>query len=428
MKISHTIWSMVRTNEWSGRFCLTTKLGLTSFCVTIALLLTGGTLRGQGAIEINGTNATDEITDSNAPYVIFSNIGSPQDAYNNTTFFPTPIVGQQVNQMTEQWDAVRFVPPVDVQASLLEAAVQYVAGTPSVQLSIYDSSGLFGTPGAPLPGAQGTTADIPDSGECCQLAMVTLYQPVTLFAHTIYWLVASPGSKDFNGVWRASHLGERAFFTPSTSWVLSPGEWPAARVRGAKVRALGPVSVEKQQIAPLDTTAATGRVIIFSNLNSTFPQPYIPGIGLPVIGNDVDGYGEEWEALPFTPKTDVQATMLKAAVAHDPGYPTVIDLGIYSDSGGLPGAPLSGGQGTATNLPFSGDCCDFATARLPGAALSHGVQYWLVVSPNAEAEKFMGIWRPSTNNDWAVLLPEQSSIWTVYTGDWMAAQISGRNN
>ena len=244
------------------------RLCLTSLSLTSALLFTGGTLRGQGAIEINGTNATDdadEITGSSAPYVIFSNVGSPEDAYNNTTFFPTPIVGQQVNQMPEQWDAVRFVPQVDVQASVLEAAVQYIAGTPSVQLSIYDSSGLFGTPGAPLPGAQGTTTDIPNLGECCQLARVTLSQPVTLFAHTIYWLVANPGSKDFNGVWRVSHLGESAFFTSSTSWALSPSEWLAARVRGTKVRALGPISAGKQQSAPLDTSAVTGRVTIFSN-------------------------------------------------------------------------------------------------------------------------------------------------------------------
>jgi len=147
-----------------------------------------------------------------------------------------------------------------------------------------------------------------------------------------------------------------------------------------------------------------------------------------MVGNDVDLYVEEWWAIPFTPKTDVQATMIKAAIADAPSLPPIIDLGIYSESGGLPGAPLTGGQGTATNVPVSGDCCDFATARLPGAALSRNVQYWLVGSPNVNAEKFMGIWQPSTNNDWAVLMPEQSSIWTGYTGDWLAAQIIGQSN
>jgi hypothetical protein len=257
------------------------------------------------------------------------------------------------------------------------------------------------------------------------LATVTLPQPVTLFAHTIYWLVASPGSRDFNGVWQVSHLGERATLLSPNPWVLAASEWPAARIRGNKVRTLSPVSAEEQLSKLPETSAATARVMIFSNLNSDFSQPYIPGIGLLVVGNDVSGYGETWEALPFIPKADVQATRLKAAVGHDLGYATIMDLAIYSDSGGLPGTPLPGGQGTAANIPFSGDCCDFATARLPGVALSRGVRYWLVASPNAQAENFMGLWQISTNCIWAVLKPEESTLWTGYNGEWMAAQISG---
>lgn len=395
------------------------------------MLLLAGPSLGQSAVQINGLDVTagaeEKSGDSSAPYVIFSNVGSRDDAYNASTFFPTPIVGKQVNDMTEQWGAVRFVPKVDVEASVLEAAVQYIAGTRSVVLSIYDSGGLFGHPGAPLPGAQGTTADIPDLGECCQLATVTLSQPVTLFANTIYWIVASPGDKNFNGVWQVSHLGERATMLSPYPWVLASSEWPAARIRGTKLRTLGPIGAENRIGAPLQTNASTGRATIFSNLNPAFIQPYIPGIGLLVVGNDVSGYSETWEALPFTPQTDSQVTTLKAAVADAPSLPAVINLGIYSDSGGLPGAPLSGGQGTATDVPVSGDCCDFATVRLPGVALSRGVRYWLVASPNADAENFMGLWQVSSNNIWAVLKPEQTSLWTGYNGGWMAAQIAGTN-
>jgi hypothetical protein len=63
--------------------------------------------------------------------------------------------------------------------------------------------------------------------------------------------------------------------------------------------------------------------------------------------------------------------------------------------------------------------------RLPNVPLSAGVQYWVVASPSTDAEEFMGIWQLSTNNNWARLNPEQSSLWTDFTGEWLATQISG---
>jgi hypothetical protein len=135
---------------------------------------------------------------------------------------------------------------------------------------------------------------------------------------------------------------------------------------------------------------------------------------------------EEWWALPFTPRVNVQAKSLTAAIARISGT-SKINLTLYSDSDGLPGAPLPGGQGSTTDIPDSGQCCDYATVRLPNVSLSAGVQYWLVASPSSDAEDFMGIWQISTNNIWAVLNPEQSQLWTDFNGDWMAAQIFGLN-
>jgi hypothetical protein len=377
--------------------------------------------------EANDTDM-DVEADQAAPYIIFSNLGSKTDLYNNDGPLGKAIVGRQVNQITERWDAVRFVPKVDVQASVLEAAVQYVAGEPAVQLSLY-ASDIFGNPGTPLPGGQGSTIRIPDKGECCQLAKVVLPQPVTLNANTVYWLVGSPGSKDFQGVWQVSHLGERATLLFPFPWALASGEWPAARIRGTKLQTLGPLDEEKQKNGQAEAEAATGRIKIFSNLNPFFSQPYIPGVGLLVIGNDVNGYSETWEALPFTPKTDVRAKTLNAAIAWTSAFPAIIDLGIYTDNGGLPGALLTGSQGTA-EVPLSGQCCTLATARLSGSgiALTGGVQYWLVASPNSGAENFMGIWQPTTNANWARIYPEQDDSWTQFNGDWMAAEIIGTHN
>src|SRR5450432_3005645 len=240
-----------------------------------------------------------------------------------------------------------------------------------VTLSVYDNDDIFQTPRTLLPGAQGSTSQVPNLGECCQVAKVTLSQPVTLTAGTIYWLVVSPGSKDFNGAWQVSHLGERGLLAPSIQpWVLSPSEWPAAQVRGTSLQTLGPVSRTAQSNPGSEKDAAMGKVRVFSNLTDVFSEPYTPGFGLPIMGNDVLFYGEEWQALPFTPRVDVQAKTLTAAIARNSGT-SKINLGLYSDSDGLPGTPLSGAQGSTTDIPDSGQCCDFATVRLPknGVAL-----------------------------------------------------------
>ena len=58
----------------------TYTLIIRGLCVASALLFAGGTLLGQNAIQINGTDvaadAEDESGDASAPYVIFSNLGS----------------------------------------------------------------------------------------------------------------------------------------------------------------------------------------------------------------------------------------------------------------------------------------------------------------------------------------------------------------
>jgi hypothetical protein len=177
----------------------------------------------------------------------------------------------------------------------------------------------------------------------------------------------------------------------------------------------------------LETDTASGRLKIFSNLNPSFAEPYIPGSGFLVVGDNVLGDVEQWRALPFTPRTNVRVKTIRAAVGHTFGT-NRINLGIFSDSGGVPGTPLPGGQGSLTDLPGSGDCCDFATLRLPGSGIGlvGGVQYWLVASPdNVNAPDFLGKWLDSTSNICAELFPRQSQLWTDFSGYWVAAQIAG---
>jgi hypothetical protein len=437
VKISGVLWWPVCANERPARkFFLTIRLGLTILCLTNALLFAGGTLLGQSAIQINGMDvpaAADETADPSAPSIIFSNIGPPGNLYNTNSHDAIPVVGREVNQTPEEWIAIRFVPKVDVQATVLEAAVGRISGTRIIQLGIYSNNDTFGTPDTVLPGGQGSTTDIPDLGECCQLAKVTLPSPgVTLTAGTIYWLVASTddvNGTSFNGGWQVSHLGDSSVLAPPSPWVFVPSQWPAARISGARLQTRGPISAEKKEKAGLATHTAAGRVKIFSNLNPLFPEPYLPGFGLLIVGDNVLFYVEQWRALPFTPRTNVEVKTVSAALSHTSGT-NRINLGIYSDSDGLPGSPLSGGQGSLTDIPGSGDCCNFATLRLLGAgiALTGGVQYWLVASPdNVNAPDFMGLWQISTNNICAELFPGQSQLWTDFTGEWMAAEITGQS-
>lgn len=429
MKTSGAVLRLIRKEQRvAEKFCLT-SIWLTS----VAAILFSATSFAQSAIQINGMEMTagaEEAGDASAPYTIFSNLDPNHDAYDSSDLFAKAVVGRQVRDMTEQWDAVRFVPKVDVQATVLEAGVGYIAGTRNVTLSLYDNDDIFQTPGSLLPGAQGSTTNIPDLGECCQLAKVVLPQPITLNAGTIYWLVVSPGSTDFNGAWQISHLGDRALLKPGVQpWIIGGGEWPAARVGGTRLQTLGPINQVAQNNRASERGAARTTVKIFSNLGTAFPDPYTPGYGIGVVGNDVQFYNEAWLALPFTPRANVRAKILRAAIGYMIGYADIVNLGIYDDNGGVPGTPLSGGQGTATGIPESGQCCDFATVRLPknGVALSANVQYWLVASPSTDAENFFGIWQISTNNFLSILNPEQTSYWTDFVGEWMAAQIVGQS-
>ena len=70
-----------------------------------------------------GASASD-LDSADAPYVIFSNLDSTPGDH-----FPSDLGGLLVAgktaAMTENWKAIRFVPKVDVQATVLQAAIAY---------------------------------------------------------------------------------------------------------------------------------------------------------------------------------------------------------------------------------------------------------------------------------------------------------------
>ena len=92
--------------------------------------------------------------------------------------------------------------------------------------------------GTLLPGGQGSTTQIPDSGDCCGLTQVKLQGAgVALTAGTQYWLVASTddvNAADFEGRWRFSTLAVSAYTQPRNliNWNSFDGYWLAAEIQG----------------------------------------------------------------------------------------------------------------------------------------------------------------------------------------------------
>ena len=372
----------------------------------------------------------DPLSAAAAPYIIFSNLDRSRDnRYNSHSSFI--VAGRAVIANTEEWQAIRFVPKVDVRAKILSAAIGYASGTRLVNLGIYDENANLGTVGTLLPGGQGSTTGIPDMGVCCDLATVTLAdEGVLLTAGLPYWLVASPDNVNaptFNGVWHLSNPARSASIAPPGVWSSFAGQWPAAQVRGTIMPAGQEARELDSAIPTSERTASRGDVTVFTNLDRKSAQRYSYGSGFLVSGVSAAFQPEVWQALPFTPREDVRVESLAAAIAYVAGDRKV-NLGIYSDSVGMVGTPLPGGQGSTTEIPDLGSCCELTRVRLSGSGvtLTGGTQYWLVASPdNVDAPTFQGAWQQSILAVSAYQEPERFLNWTSFSGGWLAAEIRG---
>ena len=402
------------------------------------VFLAGTVVFAQQSAPGQSTQPVASYDEGNAPEaldVIFSNLGPSRDDLYNSDAQALPVAGKDASNDTEQWLAIRLTPPADVQASVLAAAVSWVSGDRLVRIGLYDNNDILNTVGDPLPGGEGSTTDIPDFGfgACCQLAKVTLPEPITLNQGVSYWLVVSPddtSGSTFAGRWYVSNLALSAGMAPPLPWQNLAGQWPAAEVRGTILQtaeANHAAKVTEPPSSPAEATAAN--VTIFSNLDRIGPILYLYGLGSVVAGKDSTSQPEVWRALPFTPRRDVHVTTLAAAIGWIAGT-RKIDLGLYSDSDGTVGAPLPGAQGSTTDIPDSGVCCELAKVRLSGTgvALQAGVQYWLVASPdNENAPDFTGLWQDSDLALRAYKQPEFFIGWTDVSGGWLAAEIRGTN-
>ena len=362
----------------------------------------------------------------------FSNLGSPGDLYNSQADRALPIVGKSAPGTSELWFAVQFTPKVDVRAKVLEAAVGYTSGEKRIKLGLYTNDRVTHSVGRLVQGGEGSTAQIPDLGSCCQLARVTLPgEGATLKGGKRYWLVASSddvNAPTFLGGWHLSNLAKSSVFSPGGLWGANVGAWPAAQIRGTRAQAIPQVKTANVESRSADANAVSAQVTIFTNLGPASTNLYNTYAGgYYVSGNRAADVSELWEALPFTAKTNSHATTLVAALWRRSGA-SKVNLGIYSDEGGKVGTLLPGGQGSTTEIPNYGECCALAQVTLPGAGvpLTAGTHYWLVASPDdAAAPDFEALWQFSNLAFGAYTEPENFTNWTTFTSLWLAAEIQG---
>jgi hypothetical protein len=104
-----------------------------------------------------------------------------------------------------------------------------------------------------------------------------------------------------------------------------------------------------------------------------------------------------WDAIPFTPSTNVTASKLQASVGFVSGANSVA-LSLNSDNGGLPGTVLA--TADASNLGTFGTCCTLASVGggSGGIALTAGTQYWVVVYTDTNSQTSWDAWAYNTTD------------------------------
>lgn len=175
-------------------------------------------------------------------------------------------------------------------------------------------------------------------------------------------------------------------------------------------------------VAPAQSLPASVK-IIFSNLGPSTTDEYYDGAGYDILGpNNSLGFGEQWIAVPFTPKANAHVTALAAAVGWESGAKEVI-VGLYADSGAnSPGTLLASKE--SANIPDFDTCCSLVVVTVPSTAVTAGTQYWIgVTTDDTNAPDFSGVFM-SSNEAETAFNPSQEG-WFSFVNDVPAAAAGG---
>jgi hypothetical protein len=152
-------------------------------------------------------------------------------------------------------------------------------------------------------------------------------------------------------------------------------------------------TVHTGAIQPMQKPSASSTVI-YSNIGPSASDAYNDTTGYYVLGPDNSvGLSEQAIGQPFTPKTSAHVTDLLVAVQWISGT-KLVNVGLYSDSGGTVGTWLAGGESSA--IPVFGSCCHVVDVAISSTAITGGQQYWIVASSDdTNGPDFTGVYDAS---------------------------------
>ena len=178
---------------------------------------------------------------------------------------------------------------------------------------------------------------------------------------------------------------KRAFLTLTVLALASLTAFAASK-EGVVVSKDGRTTIATKRTASVARVVSNdaGLVSIFDNIGTAYPKgSYWCCEGYTITGpTALSGFPEYWEAGAFTPSANHTVTKVKVAVGFVEGTNGLV-LGLYSDSGGVPGKALK--TWNLSGLPNFGSCCVVESkSDATGIAVTAGTQYWVVLKTNAK--------------------------------------------
>lgn len=154
---------------------------------------------------------------------------------------------------------------------------------------------------------------------------------------------------------------------------------------------------------------------IFNNIGYKYPK----GLYFCCYGGTISGPNSQlgfqvWQAVAFTPGASTTVTKIRVGLGYFSGANSV-NIGLYSDSGGVPGTSLYAKD--VSGMPNGGSCCVTMTIK-PNIAVTAGTQYWVVVSTDSNSNTLFGFWPFNSTDeiDPVTTAYNEGSGWTSYSG------------
>jgi hypothetical protein len=156
--------------------------------------------------------------------------------------------------------------------------------------------------------------------------------------------------------------------------------------------------------------------VIFSNIGYDYPK----GLYFCCYGGTISGPKSEldeqvWDAVAFTPSKSGTVSEVEVGVGYFAGT-NGVNIGVYSDSGGVPGTSLYSKD--VTGLPNGGGCCTTQTLKVKGVSVTAGTQYWVVISTDSNNDDFFGFWNYNSTDQVDPVTEAQNdgTSWSSFSG------------